>query len=362
MWMTDRTLHPGQQQSMGVRVDVRIRSQVHSTGGSKRSWMTQNGWLRTCYVRDRQPGAPRELIQVTCPIQNAVSLPQVWSDMICFTHRPVYMARQRDVTLTPGPKVRLVDPPTPPKPRRLRVPRFASEVEVRESPTEPTTSQPVYAEPEPQTPTSPASTETSEYEPVAHMAWDLDRREQVEINLDDSNETDSEVPPDPNTQPSSSRVLPISLHVAPNERTTMGRKHRRAVLEGIDRLNHNDALVKSSIGLKDVPSTEPPTLVITSHPRLSQELQAADGVADVFDVGVGAENLNPDEDSKIWYDVLQDYKNIIIAIEYGQHTDPLRHGKILGEVESHCDMTGSRFLHPEMGGTRISTDPPYQRP
>ena len=45
------------------------------------------------------------------------------------------------------------------------------------------------------------------------MAWDLDRREQVEINLDESNETDSEVPPDPNAQPSSSGVLPISLHV-----------------------------------------------------------------------------------------------------------------------------------------------------
>ncbi|CAK9016697.1 Uncharacterized protein SCF082_LOCUS13301 [Durusdinium trenchii] len=111
----------------------------------------------------------------------------------------------------------------------------------------------------------------------------------------------------------------------------MGKKHRKAVLEGIDRLNHQDALVKSSIGLKDVPVSEPPTLVITSHPRLFQELQAADGVADVFDVGVGAENLNPEEDSKIWYDVLQDYKNIVIAIGYEQSTDSLRHGKILGE-------------------------------
>ena len=99
MWVTNRTLDPGKQQSMGIRVDARIRSQVHSTGESKRSWMTQHGWLRTCYVRDRQPGAPWELIQVTCPIQNAVSLPQVWSDMICFTHRPAYMVRQRDVTL-----------------------------------------------------------------------------------------------------------------------------------------------------------------------------------------------------------------------------------------------------------------------
>ncbi|CAK9016509.1 Hypothetical protein SCF082_LOCUS13226 [Durusdinium trenchii] len=199
--------------------------------------------------------------------------------------------------------------------------------------------------PEPQSPTSPVSTESASYEPVAHMAWDLDRREQVEINLDDSNETDSEVCPDRNAQPSSSGVLPISLQIDPNERTTMGKKHRKAVLEGIDRLNHQDALVKSSIGLKDVPVSEPPTLVITSHPRLFQELQAADGVADVFDVGVGAENLNPEEDSKIWYDVLQDYKNIVIAIGYEQSTDSLRHGKILGN--EHGRNVRPRVAEPE---------------
>ena len=203
-------------------------------------------------------------------------------------------------------------PPTPPKPRRLRESSRTSGSEDTRTPEGSIISQTVRPESEPQSPTSPASTESASYEPVAHMAWDLDRREQVEINLEDSNETDSEVPPDPNAQPSSSGVLSIPLQIDPNERTTMGKKHRRAVLEGIDRLNHQDALVKSSIGLKDVPVSEPPTLVITSHPRIFQELQAADGVADVFDVGVGAEYLNPEEDSKIWYDVfarLQEHRH-----------------------------------------------------
>ena len=272
-----------------------------------------------------------------------VTLQEPWSDVVCFTHRNPqgYMALQQGVVLTPKSEIRSFVPPTPPKPRRLRESPKASSSEDTRTPEGSIASQTVCPESEPQSPTSPVSTESAGYEPVAHMAWDLDGPSQSELS---------------DAQPSGPSVLSqvesIPLQIDPNERTTMGRKHRKAVLEGIDRLNHQDALVKSSIGLKDVPFSEPPTLVITSHPRLFQELQAADGVADVFDVGVGGENLNPDEDSKIWYDVLQDYKNIVSAIEYGQSTDSSRHGKILGEVESHCDMSGCRFLHIDVATTQ----------
>ena len=186
------------------------------------------------------------------------------------------------------------------------------------------------------------STVPEEYEPVAHVARNLSGASSSEVVLDESNETDSDVQQhDPG----------VSLQVDPNGRTTMSRKHCKAVLEGIDRLNHQDALVKSSFGLTDLPFAEPTTLVITSHPRLFQELQTHDHVADVFDVGVGAENANQDENPKVWYDVLQDYKNIIIAVGYGQDTDALKHGKILSEVESHCDMNGYRFLHIDVANT-----------
>ena len=288
--LVNHDLPPKDQQWYGIRVDIKIRGGVYTSAVSKAGWMTKWGWIKTVYVRKREPGAVWERIQNGEPVGDLANVPEPWSEVISFTHRAPqgYMVLQPRVVLAPRSEIRSFLPPTPPKPGRLRESSRTPDTEDTRTADESTASQTVRLESESQSPTSPASTESASYEPVAHMAWDLDRREQVEINLDDSNETDSEVPPDPNAQPSSSGVLHIPLHVAPSERTTMSRKHRRAVLEGIDRLNHNDALVKSSVGLKD--------------PRLFQELQAADGVADVFDVGVGAENLNPDEDSKIWYD------------------------------------------------------------
>ena len=297
LWLVNRDLPAKDQQWFGVRVDIKVRAGIYNTATTKAGWMKKWGWLKTVYARKREAGATWERIQNGAPVQVLANIQEPWSDVICFTHRSpqAYMALQQSVVLAPAPKtdVRSAVPPTPPKPRRLRESSKTSGSEDTRTPEGSTASQTVRPESEPQSPTSPVSTESASYEPVAHMAWDLDRREQVEINLDDSNETDSEVPPDPNAQPSSSGVLPISLQIDPSERTTMGKKHRKAVLEGIDRLNHQDALVKSSIGLKDVPGSEPPTLAITSQPRLFQELQAADGVADVFDVGVGAEYLNP---------------------------------------------------------------------
>ena len=49
-----------------------------------------------------------------------------------------------------------------------------------------------------------------------------------------------------------SQDVAFTSHVMPNERTTMGRKHRRVFLEGIDTMNRQDALIRSSFGL--VPS------------------------------------------------------------------------------------------------------------
>ena len=41
----------------------------------------------------------------------------------------------------------------------------------------------------------------------------------------------------------------FTSHVMLNERTTMGRRHRRTFLEGIDTMNRQDALMRSSFGL-----------------------------------------------------------------------------------------------------------------
>ena len=340
LWLVNRNLPTDQQQWQGIRVEVKIRANVYNTSIFKAGWMTRNGWIKTVYARSRTEGAPWQRIQVGAWTSDNVDLQDPWSDTVCFTHRAPrgYMALQQSLVETPKPRVRSFVPPTPPKPKRIRDLLAANAVEIKESPDVP---KPICSEPEPKTPSSPASSVPEDYEPVAHMAWIISGASSSEIVLDE-NETDSDVQQhDPG----------VSLQVGPNERTTMSRKHRKAVLEGIDRLNHQDALVKSSFGLKDLSFAEPTTLVITSHPRLFQELQTHDHVADVFDVGVGAENVNQDEDPKVWYDILQDYKNIIIAIEYGQDSDALKHGKILGEVESHCDVSGCRFLHIDVAST-----------
>ena len=341
LWLVNRNLPTDQQQWQGIRVEVKIRANVYNTSIFKAGWMTRNGWVKTVYARSRADGAPWQRIQVGAWTSDNVDLQDPWSDTVCFTHRAPrgYMALQQSLVETPKPKVRSFVPPTPPKPKRIRDLLASNAVEPKESPDVPN---PICSKPVPKTPTSPVSSMPEDYEPVAHMAWNISGASSSEIVLDESNETDSDVQQhDPG----------VSLQVGPNERTTMSRKHRKAVLEGIDRLNHQDALVKSSFGLKDLSFPEPTTLVITSHPRLFQELQTHDHVADVFDVGVGAENVNQDEDPKVWYDILQNYKNIIIVIEYGQDSDTLKHGKILGEVESHCDVSGCRFLHIDVANT-----------
>ena len=311
LWLVNRNLPTDQQQWQGIRVEVKIRANIYNTSIFKAGWMTRNGWIKTVYARSRTDGAPWERIQVGAWTSDNVDLQDPWSDTVCFTHRAPrgYMALQQSLVETPKPRVRSFVPPTPPKPKRIRDLLASDVVETKGSPNVPES---VCPEPVPKTPTSPVSSVPEDYEPVAHMAWNISGASSSEIVLDESNETDSDVQQhDPG----------VSLQVGPNERTTMSRKHRKAVLEGIDRLNHQDALVRSSFGLKDLSFPEPTTLVITSHPRLFQELQTHDHVADVFDVGVGAENVNQDEDPKVWYDILQNYKNIIIVIEYGQDSD-----------------------------------------
>jgi len=70
--------------------------------------------------------------------------------------------------------------------------------------------------------------------PVGLMARDPDGSNPFEIVLD--SDTDVEV----------HEHGPIAIH--PNERVTMGRKHHKAVLDGISNLNKHDMMIQSGLG------------------------------------------------------------------------------------------------------------------
>ena len=122
LWLVNRDLPPKDQQWHGIRVDIKIRGGVYTSAVSKAGWMTRWGWIKSVYVRKREPGAVWERIQNGAPVGDMANVSEPWSDVISFTHRASqgYMALQPRVVLAPRSEIRSFAPPTPPKPRRLR--------------------------------------------------------------------------------------------------------------------------------------------------------------------------------------------------------------------------------------------------
>eukprot|EP00438_Fugacium_kawagutii_P009145 Skav206186 [mRNA] locus=scaffold1844:100592:105303:- [translate_table: standard] len=140
----------------------------------------------------------------------------------------------------------------------------------------------------------------------------------------------------------------MAIRVEPSERTTMSRKHRNAVLEGIVRLNQHDAMLRSSMGLAHASQvTFPKVVVFTSHPALFQ-----DSAMTVYDVGVEAGYLEDGVATTTnFQEMMEGCELVVIAIEYPAHATPLNHKRLLYEVEMYCDATGARFLHVDVTHT-----------
>ena len=166
--------------------------------------------------------------------------------------------------------------------------------------------------------------------PVGLMARDPDGSNPFEIVLD--SDTDVEV----------HEHGPIAIH--PNERVTMGRKHHKAVLDGISNLNKHDMMIQSGLGLISNPSHDSKTVVFTSHPFVFLQ-ESGQPLIDVIDGGVGASHLDPEFDPEDFCNLLDGYQNVVIAIGYNSPDDPLGHGRFLAEVELMCDLDTCKFLH-----------------
>ena len=91
--------------------------------------------------------------------------------------------------------------------------------------------------------------EPGDVSPVGLMARDPDGPNMHEVVLD--SDTDVEV----------HEHGPIAIQ--PNERVTMGRKHRKAVLDGIANLNKNDMMIQSGLGLISNSNRDSKTIVFT---------------------------------------------------------------------------------------------------
>ena len=151
-------------------------------------------------------------------------------------------------------------------------------------------------------------------------------------------------------------VVSDSPSVHPDERTTMSRKHRKTVLDGVDALNRHDITMQSSLGMRplQLPSLSH-VAIVTSHPILFQ-----DSFENVYDVGVDAENLDGVSDGVDWQQIFDGCRLVVVAIEYRNPETLLNHGRMMFELESFCDATGCVFLMVDIAQTRRWED--YKTP
>ena len=134
------------------------------------------------------------------------------------------------------------------------------------------------------------------------------------------------------------------IDIRPDERTTMGRKRRRIVLDGISQLNQHDKMIQIGLGLTSNSHHGQKTVVLTSHPLVFLQ-ESGEAPFDVIDIGVGASHLNVVGDPKDWCKFVEGYQNIVLAIGYDSPDDTLKHGPFLAEIETTCELDGKKFLH-----------------
>ena len=113
LWLCDSALKQDEQQAMGIRVDVRIRSHVRDTGIAGGRSLKERSLLSTS---NRQWDLGR--IQREQPMKENVQLPHTWSDMVIFSHRDCRASRAY-IVLTGRDDVK--KPPIPPQPSRFMI-------------------------------------------------------------------------------------------------------------------------------------------------------------------------------------------------------------------------------------------------
>ena len=373
IWGCDPELHPSKQQTHGVRANITVRGAPRNTSIKHTDYM--GDWMKTVYVKERDtPNAQFEIFQNTAKITENAPLPShLFYDIIVLAKRDYIEHAAGSCAFTglqdsaPTDKCSRwtspdhCNPPTPPKPKRYRCKEESKPMghnskkvimtDILDTPSKHSESTEVPSFSREQVePTSPPS-DSFCASPVAFMAvGDNMEDNQFDILIERHHAIDLCTPTNSPHEPSSSSGNTgdsglNSMAIDPYEKTTMSRKHRKSVIDGINKLNHDITLLKSAIGLTST-DVKPSVCVLTSSASHFQDCKDID----VYEVGPGASFL---EDGHIdnWQQQLDGHQLIVIAIEYYDHEDKLNHGHLLHEVEMYCEANTCKLLRIDVAYT-----------
>ena len=238
-------------------------------------------------------------------------------------------------------------PPTPPKPSRLRIKLVEAlpRVFFKEEP------QPIRRR-RVQEPLVATSHVSNNFAFVGTIDLDPSDSDVVESPID--KEDDFE-PPSTNESPEADLTAAF-VAIAPEERTTLSRKRRKLVMEGLE----NDHCVQYLCGLKSIDANPPTVCVITDHPSVFQ-----DNDFEVLDAGHDCCNFEAMPGEVNWQEIFAQHDFIVVAIGYSGNEIPLGHARLLHDLEMHAEADDkTRFLHIDSSTTtrweqHVSQQTPY---
>ena len=327
MWICNPDLDDDEQKRKGVRLSIKVRS--HCRSSKVQIPAECKHWLRTTWYRLREGGGDTWiLLEDQVNERDPGGRPSTsWVDMIVVrqprpdrdSHR-AYMVRGGDVR-----------------------DQFEKSLNPRKMLAVKSKSKPV-AKQEPVTDSETLKSPSSPSTPTAYMVNDPDWTTHASVLID--LDSDVEVVHESDLSCHSSSFAGVGqtpgnelLSVHPSERTTMSRKFRKTVVEGVDTLNKHDKTLKQSLGLTVQPNTHLTHVgVVTSHPSLFQD------TFDSYDVGANAMHVDDTGDPQVWQSVFGEHEVIVVVISYDGVETPLNHINLLFELEMHADATGCQYL------------------
>ena len=85
LWLCDQTLPAEDQQPLGIRVDIRIRSHVRNTAITGDRWMKQRNWVKSAFFKPRSGDASWDRLHKDDLVTENVELrPSLGRISLCF--------------------------------------------------------------------------------------------------------------------------------------------------------------------------------------------------------------------------------------------------------------------------------------
>ena len=124
-------------------------------------------------------------------------------------------------------------------------------------------------------------------------------------------------PPSTN-EPPEADLTAAFVAIIPEETTTLSRKGRKQVMEGLENLSTHDHCVQYLCGLKSIDANPPTVCIIADHPSVFQ-----DNDFDVLDAGHDSCNFEAMPGEVNWQEIFAQHDFIVVAIGYSRNETPL---------------------------------------